>query len=195
MTDTQVVKKKSDDLDLDTNSTNSLHMNEHECIRSMQAVYNGKIWIMPLFAQQLVSYLYEDMPVSDNPRVVAHHLATRGMFVMQKAYQLSDKTTSTIEMNETTKNDAKDANDANDENKESFARIEYKDTKNSPQNLAREGLCILLGSLYGKQQYFSFLILLACVCLTHPLYDSISLQTKKYLTCVYICLVAYTIYE
>jgi hypothetical protein len=175
MTDTQVVRKISDDLDL------NFHTNEHECIKSMQAIYNGKIWMMPLFAQQLVSYLYEDMPVSDNPRVAAHHLATRGMFVMQKAYQLSAQ---------------------NDENKEPLGQIEDKENKKSPRilerepprTLAREGLCILIGWLYGKQQYFFFLIFLACVCVTHPLYGSINSQAKKYLTCIYVCLVAYTIY-
>ena len=151
----------------------------------MQGIYNGKLWMMPLFAQQLVSYLYEDMPVTDNPRVAAHHLATRGMFVMQKAYQLSDKT-STIQMNETTEND---------ENKESLGRIENKDNKKYKQSLARESLLVLVGCLYGRQQYFSFLILLACICLTHPLYDSISSIKKKYLTCIYVCLVAYSVYE
>ena len=181
MTDTRVVKKKSDGLDI-----NSDESHEHECIKSMQGIYNGKIWMMPLFAQQLVSYLYEDMPVSDNPRVAAHHLATRGMFVMQKAYQLSDKTT--LQMNETTEND---------ESKESLGRIENKDKKDNKkymQSLARESLLILVGWLYGRQQYFLFLILFACICLTHPLYDSISSIKKKYLTCIYVCLVAYNVY-
>lgn len=185
MTDTQVVKKRSDGVDIKLNNSH-----EDECVDLMKGLYSGKFWLLPMFAQQLVSYLHEDMPISDNPRVAAHHIATRGMFVLQKAYQLSDNAQTLT----TTENCDNDANHQNDENsKKPLRQLEFKVNKISYVSLAREILLLIAGCLYGKQQYFAFLILFACICVVHPIYDSISSRTKQYLICVYVCLVAYNI--
>jgi hypothetical protein len=159
---TELVKKKQEISDIVSND------NEGQCVELLKGVYEGKFWLMPLFAQYLVSFLYEDMPENDNPRVAAHHIATRGMYVLQKAYQLSESEDQKLQIQ-------------NEEHKE----------KETPY-LLRESLLVLAGILYGKTCYFSFLLSFACICSVHPLYNSMSSTTKQYMTLVYVIAVAYT---
>ena len=63
---------------------------ENECEQLMERIYDGNYTLVPYFAQKLISYLYEEMPVSDNPRVLCHHIATRGMNIMGKAHKLGE---------------------------------------------------------------------------------------------------------
>ena len=188
MTDTQLVEKRSGDIDIKSNSSH-----EHQCVDLIKGLYSGKFWLMPTFAQELVSYLYEDMPNTDNPRVAANHLATRGMFVLQKAYQLSeDSETLKIVQNNDDKNNDDDKKNK-DGTKEALPQIENTTSKVSYNSIAREISLLIAGCLYGRQQYFVFLVLFACISIIHPLYNSFSARVKNYMTFIYVCLVAYTI--
>ena len=55
----------------------------------MQQIFEGNYLLLPLFAQTLISFLYEEMPRSDNPRILGHHIATRGMHILKTAYDMS----------------------------------------------------------------------------------------------------------
>ena len=61
------------------------------CIDLMEKVYHGEFWLLPHFAQSLVTFLYSDAPKTDDPRVVVHHIATRGILVLQKVHEISEK--------------------------------------------------------------------------------------------------------
>jgi hypothetical protein len=67
-----------------------------KCISLMHEVYNGEYLMLPEFAQSLVTFLHEDTPESDNPRVLANHIAMKGMYVMKKAVQLGNNNTEEI---------------------------------------------------------------------------------------------------
>tara|TARA_B100001741_G_scaffold313582_1_gene320451 strand:- start:4997 stop:5563 length:567 start_codon:yes stop_codon:yes gene_type:complete len=183
MTDTQLVEKRSGDIDIKSNNSH-----EHQCVELIKGLYGGKFWLMPTFAQELVSYLYEDMPNTDNPRVAANHLATRGMFVLQKAYQLSEDS-ETLKIHQNNDDDKKNEDDT----KEALPQVENKTSQVSYSSIARESSLLIAGCLYGRQQYFVFLVLFASISMIHPLYNSFSAKVKKYLTCIYVCLLAYTI--
>ena len=59
-----------------------------DCEALMQQIYEGNYFLLPVFAQSLISFLYEGMPASDNPRVFGHHIATRGMHILQRAHEM-----------------------------------------------------------------------------------------------------------
>lgn len=59
-----------------------------DCEKLMEQVYDGNYFLLPLFAQSLISFLYEGMPVSENPRVLGHHIASRGMYILEKAHEM-----------------------------------------------------------------------------------------------------------
>lgn len=81
--DSTIVRRKEKDVVIVTST-------ENDCEQLMERIYDGNYFLVPYFAQTLISYLYEEMPVSDNPRVLCHHIATRGMNIMSKAHKLGE---------------------------------------------------------------------------------------------------------
>jgi len=70
------------------NSTNIVN-EKIPCVQIMDKVFKGDVWLLPFFAQSLISFLYEDMPQNTNPRVMAHHVATKGAYVLSEAMKMS----------------------------------------------------------------------------------------------------------
>lgn len=83
LVETKILSKNKNDVIIATST-------ENECEQLMERIYDGNYLLVPHFAQTLISYLYEDMPASDNPRVLCHHIATRGMNIMGKAHKLGE---------------------------------------------------------------------------------------------------------
>lgn len=63
-----------------------------ECEALLKEIYDGNYFALPLFAQSLITFLYEGIPDSDNPRIAAEHIAKKGMYLLQKNHELNDNT-------------------------------------------------------------------------------------------------------
>lgn len=59
------------------------------CIQVLEKIYDGDYHLLPVFAQSFITFLYSDMPQSDDPRVFAHHIATKGAYVLGRAVEFS----------------------------------------------------------------------------------------------------------
>ena len=62
-----------------------------KCEELIEEIYKGNYLLLPMFAQYLISFLNEDMPESDDPRILGQHIATKGMYMMKKAHELGTK--------------------------------------------------------------------------------------------------------
>ena len=85
---TEIVADDTNDDNKVINTADTKTLDCTDCIHVMEQVYNGNYMLLPLFAQSLITYLNTDIPNSDNPRILADHVARRGMFVLQKAFEL-----------------------------------------------------------------------------------------------------------
>lgn len=72
----------------DKQETKTLSTETAECFELLDKIYRGNYLALPTFAQSLVTYLYTDMPDTDDPRILAQHVATKGMHVLEKVHHM-----------------------------------------------------------------------------------------------------------
>lgn len=65
--------------------------NTFRCDEMLREIYDGNYLLLPNFVHSLISFLYEDIPDSDDPRVLGSHIASRGMYVLQRAHELGNE--------------------------------------------------------------------------------------------------------
>lgn len=61
------------------------------CVELMTKVFEGQFLCLPEFAQELITFLYDGVPLNAHPRVVANHIATRGMVILSKAHEVGQR--------------------------------------------------------------------------------------------------------
>lgn len=124
-----------------------------KCEELIEEIYRGNYLLLPMFAQNLISFLNEDMPVSDDPRVLAHHIATQGMYMLKKAHELGTK-------------DNETPNIGNNEDNIIICT----------QNIARDIFFMFFGVMvYTKSNSFSLICILICC----KMFDHYKLLYKK----------------
>tara|TARA_B100000945_G_scaffold316957_1_gene318861 strand:+ start:1098 stop:1655 length:558 start_codon:yes stop_codon:yes gene_type:complete len=169
--DNQCVVKKND-----SEITNVV---EPHCVQVMEKVFHGQFWLLPLFAQSLISYIYEDIPQNENPRIIAHHISTRGMYVLQKAMQLDNSENK----NKFVEQQNEDTNDTNNTN----------NVKKENDNLLREVIALGTGICFGKKNFLSFLLGMGFLIKTTYMFEHLSNNQQNIMTVSYIAIVAFTL--
>ena len=114
-----------------TGSSFTLH--QSNCIELMEKVFDGEIWQLPLFAQSLFTFMTESIEDRENedPRMAVHSVATRGMFVLQKAFELQEKKIEKVDVSEVKK-----------------------------MNYTREISAFFLGILYSQERYILCMVIM-----------------------------------
>ena len=120
--------------------------NEAECVNLLEQIFAGNYLLLPLFAQCFISYLNDDINHDGNPRAFAHGIATKGMFILQKAHEFSRTEESKLKQSE-----------------------DELGTKHN-NDIFRDLLCFSIGCLYVLKNYHIFFILLAYLLYTHDSY-------------------------
>tara|TARA_B100001769_G_C21729688_1_gene400991 strand:+ start:64 stop:621 length:558 start_codon:yes stop_codon:yes gene_type:complete len=154
-----------------------------ECVNTMQDIYDGKFWLLPLFAQQLINFMYTDIPHTDNPRILAHHVSTKGMYVLQKAIQLEKQE----KQNE--------PEILNIENKEENREIPIKIINKPKYSIFRDIVCFSIGFLFGYSSNVKIiclgLIMIGYIVKTSSEYATLSTNYKNYMLCIYMFMFAF----
>ena len=154
---------------VDTKSTTITDENI-PCVQIMDKVFKGEVWLLPLFAQSLISFLYEDMPQNPNPRFMAHHVATKGAYVLSEAMKMSKEQ----EMKE-----------------EEKKKIEFQ--KQSDPILTI-GLSFACGNFFHAAEYIKFLLCAAYIFKTSQFHDQLPEHNKSYSNYVIFVMIAYAYY-
>ena len=174
--DDECETQKNDQYLVKKNDSKNMNIVEPHCVQVMEKVFHGQFWLLPLFAQSLISYIYEDIPQHENPRIIAHHVSTRGMYVLQKAMQLD-----------------------NSENQNKRIEQQNEDTINTNKvnkqndNILREVIALGTGICFGNKNFCSFFIGMGFLIKTTYMFQNLSNNQQNMMTIAYILIVAFTL--
>lgn len=147
MAKTSIVKRENNE-----NTGLTTNESQESCVMLLNQLYNGKFWVLPMFAQSLVNYLCVDLPQHEDPRVMINEVAMRGMFILQKTHELGEEK----------------------------AREEEKKRENGPQNsLYRDMICILIGITFFGNYFPLSCCALVYITSTTKEYNALTPGAKK----------------
>ena len=118
----------------------------------------------------LISFLYEDMPQNQDPRVMAHHIATRGAYVLSEAMKMSKQ----------------------EENQEEIKKIELR--KNQEDPILTIGISFACGHLFHSAEYVKCFLCAAYIFKTSQFHSQLSeyyQSCSSYLICLGLAYATY----